>query len=211
MSVLRRSATDSVAAMRRLVLIADERDDDRAALSRLLEDGGFEVVEATTGDEALAIARTAFPSLVILEVALPGMSGYEVCRVLREDVGGGLPILFVSGTRTAACDRVAGLSLGGDDYVVKPYAPDELLARVRRLLERSIHRPTLASRLTPRELEVLRLLADGLSPDEIAALLFISPRTVGTHVDHILTKLNVKSRVQAVAVAYRDGLVEALA
>jgi DNA-binding CsgD family transcriptional regulator len=91
---------------------------------------------------------------------------------------------------------------------VKPYAPDELLARLRRLVHRS--RPAVArsaSGLTPRELEVLELLADGRAPQEISAGLFISAKTVSTHIEHIFTKLGVSSRVQAVAVAYRDGLV----
>jgi DNA-binding NarL/FixJ family response regulator len=134
------------------------------------------------------------------------MSGYEVCRTLREE-DSELPIVFVSGSRTESADCVAALALGGDDYVAEPYAADELLARVRRLIDRSRPR-VVVSRLTPREHEVLRLLAEGSSPDEIAGSLFISPRTVATHIDHILSKLNVNSRVQAVAVAYREGLID---
>jgi len=121
-------------------------------------------------------------------------------------------VLFVTGARTESYDRVSGLLIGADDYVVKPYAPDELLARVRRLVQKS--RPAMArnaSRLTPRELEVLDLLADGRSPQEIASGLFISAKTVATHIEHIFAKLGVSSRVQAVAVAYRDGLVTAAA
>jgi DNA-binding NarL/FixJ family response regulator len=117
-------------------------------------------------------------------------------------------VLFLSGARTESYDRVAGLMVGADDYVVKPYAADELLARVRALVRRSNpERPLAEARLTPRELEVLRLLAEGCSPADIAVRLFISGKTVGTHIEHILSKLGVKSRVQAVAVAYRDGLV----
>jgi DNA-binding NarL/FixJ family response regulator len=188
------------------VLVAAEDQDERRALAELLEDAGFSVVESATGEHALATARTGFPSLVLLGVVLEGMSGYEVCRTLRED-GSQLPIVFVSRARTEAADCVAGLTLGADDYIVEPYNTDELLARVRRLIERSRPR-VIVSRLTPREHEVLRLLADGLSPGEIASSLFISPRTVATHIDHILGKLNVNSRVQAVAVAYRDGLID---
>jgi DNA-binding NarL/FixJ family response regulator len=145
---------------------------------------------------------------VLLEIPLGDISGYEVCRALREELGDGLPIVFVSGSRTESYDRVVGLIIGADDYIVKPFAADELLARVRRLVHRS--RPAMArtaSRLTPRELEVLELLADGRSPQEISAGLFISTKTVSTHIEHIFTKLGVSSRVQAVALAYRDGLV----
>jgi DNA-binding NarL/FixJ family response regulator len=192
----------------RPVLIADKDEDARSALAGLLSEAGFDVIEAETGDDALAVARQLVPSLVILEVPLGSLSGYEVCRTLREEIGTELPIMFVSGARTESYDRVAGLLLGADDYLVKPYAPDELLARARRLVRQS--RPAVArsaSGLTPRELEVLELLSDGRSPQEISAGLFISTKTVSTHIEHIFTKLGVSSRVQAVAIAYRDGLV----
>jgi DNA-binding NarL/FixJ family response regulator len=192
----------------RPVLLADGDEDERTALAALLSDAGFDVIEAATGEDALAVARQLVPSAVILEIPLGDLSGYEVCRALREELGDELPILFVSGTRTESYDRAVGLIVGADDYIVKPYASDELLARVRRLVRRARH--TLArssSRLTPRELEVLELLADGHSPQEISAGLFISAKTVSTHVEHIFTKLGVNSRSQAIALAYRDGLV----
>jgi DNA-binding NarL/FixJ family response regulator len=194
--------------LRRLVLIADQDDEERAALARLLECAGFNVVEVASGDDALALAEEGGLSLVILEVPLPRMSGYEVCRSLREERGKDIPVLFLSGARTESYDRVAGLSLGADDYLVKPYAPDELLARVRRLVAKPRRKAARrAGGLTPRELEILQLLAGGQSPDEIAGDLFISSRTVATHIEHIFIKLDVHSRVEAVAVAYRDGLV----
>jgi DNA-binding NarL/FixJ family response regulator len=194
--------------LRPLVLIADQDKEERTALAELLERAGFDVVEAASGDDALTLAQEGVLSLVILEVPLSGMSGYEVCRALQEERGNDVPVLFLSGARTESYDRVAGLSLGADDYLVKPYAPDELLARVRRLVAKP--RPKAArhaSGLTPRELEILQLLAGGHSPDEIARDLFISSKTVGTHIEHIFMKLDVHSRVEAVAVAYRDELV----
>ena len=107
-------------------------------------------------------------------------------------------------------DCVAGLLVGADDYVVKPYADDVLLARVRRLVERRVPQPapSVTERLTKRELEILQLLADGLRYRQIAEQLFISHRTVGTHIEHILSKLGVRSRAEAVAVAYREALVQ---
>jgi DNA-binding NarL/FixJ family response regulator len=193
-----------------VVLVVDPDDEDRGQLATLLDASGYATIEVANGDDALDIAKRRSPGVVILEVVLGTTSGYEVCRVLREELGDELPIIFVSGTRTESYDRVAGLLVGADDYVVKPYAPDELLARVRRLASRAQSRAALdASRLTPRELQVLQLLADSLSPSEIASRLYISPRTVRTHIDHILSKLDVNSRVQAVAIAYRDGLVNA--
>jgi DNA-binding NarL/FixJ family response regulator len=190
----------------RLVLVADGDACARDELAGLLAGAGFQVLEAATGDEALAFARRYVPALIILEVALDGISGYEVCRLLREEFGELLPMVFLSGTRTESYDRVAGLLVGADEYLVKPYAVDELLVRVRRLVDRNRPASGSLSDLTPRELEVLRLLADGLSAKEIAARLFISTKTVGTHVEHIRTKLHVKNRVQAVAIAFREGL-----
>jgi DNA-binding NarL/FixJ family response regulator len=192
----------------RPVLLADEDEGSRTVLAGLLSDAGFDVIEAGSGEDALAVARQLVPSAVILEIPLGNISGYEVCRALREEVGDDLPIVFVSGARTESYDRVVGLIVGADDYVVKPYAADELLARLRRLVRRS--RPAVArtaSGLTRRELEVLGLLADGQSAQDISAALFISTKTVSTHIEHIFTKLGVTSRVQAVAIAYRDGLV----
>ena len=119
------------------ILIADNDTRSREAVTELLRRAGYEATEAATGDEALRVALAERPVLVILEVELPGMSGYEVCRTLRETFGESLPILFVSDTRTEPLDRVAGLMVGGDDYIVKPFSPDALLSRVRRALLRS--------------------------------------------------------------------------
>ena len=120
-----------------------------------------------------------------------------------------MPIVFVSGARTESYDRVAGLLLGADDYIVKPYAPDELLTRVWHLVRRSqsVASPVTGS-LTKREREVLRLLADGLRQDEIAEQLFISRKTVSTHVSNILRKLGVRTQTQAVALAFRDEFTD---
>jgi DNA-binding NarL/FixJ family response regulator len=192
-----------------VALIVDSEEDARLSTAQLFEHAGFEVVAVSSGEEAVEIARATPPSVVILEIPLEGVSGYEVCRTLREALGPELPILFVTGARTEPYDRVAGLLVGADDYVVKPYAADELLTRARRLVERA--QPLAASvaeRLTKRELEILQLLARGLTQAQIAERLFISPKTVGTHIEHILTKLGVRSRAQAVAIAFREDLVE---
>ena len=105
-------------------------------------------------------------------------------------------------------DRVAGLLIGADDYIVKPFDPGEFLARVRSLLRRNnsnddrpfSDRPGLDA-LTDRERQVLDLLAEGRSQDEIASALFITPKTVATHIQRVLGKLGVHSRAQAVSYA----------
>ena len=190
------------------VLIVDEDDEERRSLAGLLRDAGFEVVEAASGDEALRLIRENQHALAILEVPLGAISGYEVCRSLRADLDLELPVIFLSGARTESYDRVAGFLAGADDYLVKPYAADELLARVRRLISQTRERAIRASwGLTKRELQVLQLLGEGLAKGEIAQRLFITPKTVGTHMEHIFSKLGVQTAAQAVAVAYRRELI----
>ena len=187
------------------VLIADGDREARQELARVLEAGGFRVIAAEGGDEAISLARQEEPSLAILEIPLSILSGYEVCRALKSERGSSFPVLFLSGVRTESYDRVAGLLVGADDYLVKPYAPDELLARVRLLELRSRHLAGVSeAMLTPRQTEVLRLLAEGLTQHEIAGRLTISPKTVGTHIEHVLRKLGVHSRAQAIALVFRD-------
>jgi DNA-binding NarL/FixJ family response regulator len=197
------------------ILIVDDDTPSRTLVRELVEGAGYSTIESTTGEEALASADERRPALVLLDVHLPGMSGYAVCRQLRDHFGERLPIIFVSGARVEAMERVAGLLVGADDYIVKPFAPDELVARVWRSLARTAETSAnggveLATRLTPREQEVLRLLAKGLTPKAIAAELFISRKTVATHIQRILTKLDVHSRAEAVAIAHRGGLVDDL-
>jgi DNA-binding NarL/FixJ family response regulator len=192
------------------VLIADEDRESRDQLARVLQAAGYDIVQVASGEEALQATRETKPSIVLLEIPLGGLSGYEVCRALREEARD-TPVVFVSGARTESYDRVAGLLVGADDYIVKPYAPDELLTRVRNLVRRS--QPpisSVAAKLTKREREVLQLLADGLRQDDIASRLFISRKTVGSHVANILRKLGVRTQAQAVAAAYRGELTDVL-
>jgi DNA-binding response OmpR family regulator len=196
------------------ILIVDDDDTFRVLLSETLRRVGYSTVECARGDEALEAALEDPPSIVLLDVNVPGLSGYEVCRELRDRYGQELPIIFVSGSRVETLDRIGGLLLGGDDYVIKPFEMEELLARVRRHLARSA--PSAGGRdenaallkLTEREGEVLRLLAAGLDQSTIAAQLVISPKTVATHIQRILTKTGVGSRAQVVAFAHRNGLAE---
>jgi DNA-binding response OmpR family regulator len=188
------------------ILVADDDPQLRALVTTLFGDVGYATVEAADGEAALRAARRGGLSALVLDVEMPRLSGYEVCARVRQEQGAGIPILFISGERTDAIDRVAGLMLGADDFLVKPFAPEELLARVRSLLRRSSPRPR-ANGLTPREVEILELVADGLVQPQIAARLHISPKTVGSHMERILAKLDARSRAHAVARAYDDGLI----
>jgi two-component system, NarL family, nitrate/nitrite response regulator NarL len=195
------------------ILIVDDDANYRAFVSSMFGRVGYGAREASSGEEALTSVRRERPSCVLLDVLLPGVTGYAVCRELRDEYGEALPIIFVTGERTEPGDRVAGLLLGADDYVVKPFDPDELLARVRRSIVRSDlterrngdqHRRVFG--LTDRERDIVMRLADGMGQKAIAAELVISPKTVATHIQRILGKLGVHSRAEAVAVAHREGL-----
>jgi DNA-binding response OmpR family regulator len=118
------------------ILIVDGDAGARGRLAELVGSAGYKAREASCGVEALAAARHAPPSAILLDVALPGMTGYDVCRTLREQFGEELPIIFVSSDRTEPLDRVAGLMIGADDYVTAPFAPAELVARIKRSLTR---------------------------------------------------------------------------
>lgn len=120
-------------AMKPQILIADDDAMIAASVRRALVYEGYAVVVATDGAEALTAARDHRPDLVILDVMMPKFDGIEVCRRLRE--GGDVPVLMLTARDTVA-DRVLGLDSGADDYLVKPFAYEELLARVRSLLRR---------------------------------------------------------------------------
>jgi DNA-binding NarL/FixJ family response regulator len=198
------------------ILVADGDQAYRAQIRRLLARTGYETTTVETGRQALEATHRERPALVLLEVNLAEVSGYEVCRELRDTFGDDISIIFLSGERTEPHDRVAGLLLGADDYIVKPFDEGELLARIRNLLRRSAslnadedaESARAAASLTTREHEVLQLLARGLSQADIAGKLVISPKTVGTHIQRVLAKLGVHSRAQAVALAHTQGLAE---
>lgn len=186
------------------LLVVDDDAGLRAFVREALQHAGYSVWETDSGAEAVDLVQRQRPALVILDIQLPVLSGYEVCRRLLNE-GSAPPILFISGERTDALDRVAGLLLGADDYLVKPFSADELLARVRSLLRRSDNGHPV--RLTNRELAVMRLLAEGLGHIEIGRRLVISPKTVGTHVEHIYEKLGVHNRTEALLAAYRERVL----
>jgi DNA-binding NarL/FixJ family response regulator len=187
------------------ILVVDDDEGFRTFVAEVLENVGYRTEQLANGVDVLPAAEAERPATVLLDVQLPGLNGYQVCRDLRDQYGDAVPVLFISGERTEALDRAAGLLLGADDYMIKPIDPGELIARVGRLLKEpgsnggsSPEDEKLAS-LTQREHEVLDLLAEGYQQDEIAHRLVISPKTVATHIQRILGKLDVRSRAQAVA------------
>jgi|SRR5918912_161228 DNA-binding NarL/FixJ family response regulator len=193
------------------ILLVDDDETFRAYLGEVLDGVGYETRQLATGAAVLAAVGEHRPDAVILDVRLPDLNGYEICRELRERYGDSIAIVFISGERTDALDRTGGLLLGADDYLVKPVDPGELVARIRRLVDRPQSNghaaPTSNGKLdalTHREREVLELLADGLTQEAIATRLVISPKTVATHIQRVLGKLEVRSRAQAVAIVLRE-------
>jgi DNA-binding response OmpR family regulator len=200
-----------MSAARRRVYVVQTETHGQTLVSELLLQTGYGVRELRSGEEVLVAVEEELPGLVVLDVRLAGLNGYEVCRRLRETYGEGLPIMFVSAERTEAFDRVAGLLVGADDYVVTPFDSAELVARVERLIMRAgataepaPPAPAAVASLTAREHEVLTLLSKAYRPAEIADELVISPKTVATHIQHVIKKLGVSDRTQAVAVALRN-------
>jgi DNA-binding NarL/FixJ family response regulator len=199
------------------ILIVDHDRASRDEAVRVAVRLGYEPSAAENAELLMERLSGDRPALAIVEVELPGgTSGFELLRELHHRFDDELPVILVSRQRTAPLDCVAGLQLGADDYITKPFDSGELLARVRRSLRRAhgISRNGNGSapkepdvRLSPREREILTLLTEGKTQKQIAATLVISPKTVATHIQHLLAKLGVNSRAQAVAVAYRQGLV----
>jgi phosphate regulon transcriptional regulator PhoB len=135
------------------VLVIDDEKDIVSLLRYHLEKSGFQCLEGMDGSAALRLVREHHPDLLILDLMLPGMDGLEICRQLRQDITTArLPILMLT-AKAEEVDRVVGLEVGADDYVVKPFSPRELVARVRAILRRA-HEPVELSAKRIGELEV---------------------------------------------------------
>jgi DNA-binding NarL/FixJ family response regulator len=210
------------------VLIADDQAMVRSGLRMILESAGdIEVVaEAADGAEAVRVSRRERPDVVLMDVRMPEMDGLEATRQITGDQ----PEVRVMVLTTFDLDDYVygALRAGASGFLLKDAPADDLIAAVRvvaagdallaprvtrRLIAEFAGRPVAPDAvkglgdLTEREIEVLRLLARGMSNAEIAGELFVGETTVKTHVSHILTKLQLRDRVQAVVVAYESGLV----
>jgi DNA-binding NarL/FixJ family response regulator len=209
------------------VLIADDQDLVRSGLRFVLEAAGVEVVaEAADGDEAFALARQLRPAVTLMDVRMPGTDGITATRRIVE---AGLETRVLILTTFDLDEHVfAALQAGASGFLLKDVGRQQLIEAIqvvadgdalyaptvlRRLVTHYVNRPPMPgpspalAELTPREGEILRLIGRGLSNTEIAAELVISMATVKTHVRHLLQKLEVRDRAQAVVLAYESGLV----
>lgn len=213
------------------VLIADDQALVRGGFRMMLEvEPDIEVVgEAADGLRALKLARLTRPDVVVMDIQMPQLDGIAATRRLRDELDPSPHVLIVT-TFDDDASLYEALRCGAGGFLLKNAPPEQLIEAVRtlaggegllsaavtrRVIEEFARRSPAAdaaradalSELTVREVEVLRLIARGLSNAEIAAQLVISPGTAKTHVGRILTKLGLRDRVQAVVLAYDTGLV----
>jgi DNA-binding NarL/FixJ family response regulator len=212
------------------VLLADDQHLVRAGFRSLLRrDRDIAVVgEASTGDEAVRTARDLRPDVILMDIRMPGLDGIAATRKILASQDTKIIILTTFETDEYV---FAALAAGASGFLTKEIDPDGLRRAVRvvaggdallspsvtrRVVGQFAHRPVPAAAtaggdrlavLTDREREVVRLVATGLSNDEIARELVISPLTAKTHITRAIAKLGVRDRVQLVIIAYEDGLV----
>lgn len=222
------SASRGTAGEEVTVLIADDQALVRAGFKSILEtEPGIKVVgEAADGRNAIDLVRKRRPSVVLMDIKMPDVDGLAATRrIVAEDPGTAVLMLTTFDLNEYVYDA---LRAGASGFLLKDVLPEDLIAAVRvvaggdgliaptvtkRLIEQFVRAappstpPDELDELTPREVEVLTLIARGLSNREIARDLVLSEATVKTHVKHVLAKLDARDRVQAVVFAYEAGLV----
>jgi DNA-binding NarL/FixJ family response regulator len=206
------------------IVLVDDHHLFRQGLRNLLEEHGFEIAgEATSGEAAVGLVLEVEPDVVVMDLHMPGMSGVEATsRLSRRGASARILVLTIS---TADTDVVEAMVAGASGYLLKDTPPDQIAAGVRAaaagesMLSASVAAqlvarvrdapaaPPDAVDLSEREIEVLRLIAQGRDNAQIAERLVISPMTAKNHVSSILAKLGVESRVQAAIYAVKAGMV----
>lgn len=211
------------------VLIADDQALVRAGFRSILDQQpGISVIgEAADGRDAIDLARKRSPRVVLMDIKMPDIDGLEATRRIVDETGGATVVLVLT-TFDINEYVYEALRAGASGFLLKDVLPEDLIAAVRivaagdaliapgvtkRLIETFVRTapptspPAAIDQLTPREVEVLTLMARGLSNSEIATDFVLSEATVKTHIKHVLAKLGVRDRVQAVVLAYEAGLV----
>ena len=198
--------------MAKRLLIVDDEPNLLRALEACLRSEGFDTTTARSGPDALVKVAQSIPDLVLTDVRMPGMSGYELARHLRESPRTALVPIVLLTARTDTVDRIEGFRAGVDGYVIKPFIPDELVAMVKSILNRVERTHAQIARLigrgqtdgngfhdeklTQTENRIAASVARGLTNKEIAAEMEISVRTVENHVSHLLDKKHFHNRVE---------------
>ncbi|MCB1078508.1 MAG: response regulator transcription factor [Verrucomicrobiae bacterium] len=188
------------------ILIIEDQPDMRENLTTILSMEDYEVLEAPDGRQGVQLARDEKPDLILCDVMMPEMDGYEVLNTLRQDRSiAGTPFIFLT-ARGEKQDFRTGMVLGADDYLTKPVSADDLLAAIESRLERETKRnrgfqpdfssskPLEALGVSPREAEVLLWVAQGKSNPEIAVILGAAENTIKVHLSHLFEKLGADNR-----------------
>lgn len=207
------------------LLIADDEPGIRLSVSGYLESMGYFCLTAADGSEALEMIRRYQPHLLVTDIAMPRMNGFELVRQVRQQPALRLlPVIYLT-ARTQVEERIQAYQIGADSYLSKPFHLEELAAVVRNLLERSqfiqsqwppqerpVHFPSHnppqpALELTEREQQVLDLLAEGLSNAQIGDRLHLSARTIEKYVSNLLQKAQAHNRAELVRLAIEQHLL----
>lgn len=193
------------------LLLVDDDPNLILLVKDYLEYQGFIVTTADNGQDALTILESEVPDMIICDIMMPEMDGYSLIKKVREDPRvSWVPVMFLS-AKGQSQDRVRGLDTGADVYMVKPFEPEELVAQVQSSLRQATrlmdhgNRPMDSSSriqvpdsvgLTPTELKVVHLVAQGMANREIAERLKVSQRTIESHVSNMLNKTNLHNRTE---------------
>ena len=206
---------------RRLLLIYD--DPNLILLVRdYLEFRGYEVITAENGRAALEVLEQETPDMIICDVMMPEMDGYSLVKAIRDDPKTSwIPVLFLS-AKGQSQDRVKGLNIGADVYMVKPFEPEELVAQVESSLKQASrliqHKDSKGGdsstkiqvpfdvELTPTELRVVQFVARGMANREIAEELKVSQRTIESHVSNMLGKTGLHNRTELARWTIENGM-----
>ena len=214
------------------ILVVDDDPGTRLAISDYLEMAGYSVITAADGQQGLDMVETYRPHLMVTDIVMPRMNGYQLVRSVRQHPSFRLlPVIFLT-ERNKTEERIQGYQSGADLYLPKPFELQELGAAIRNLLERSqmiqseyrlsqeegLRPQTTATaiaekldfpfHLTQREQEVLVMLTHGLSNAQIGSQLHLSPRTVEKYVSNLLRKTETNNRAELVGYAMKHRLVE---
>jgi DNA-binding NarL/FixJ family response regulator len=196
---------------RKRLLLIDDDPNLILLVKDYLEFRGYEVLTADNGKEALHLLSQNLPDMIICDIMMPEMDGYALIENVRQDQRTSwIPVLFLS-ARGQSQDRIKGLNLGADVYMVKPFEPEELVAQVESSLKQTnrllLHTDGLGDEnsqiqvpatveLTPTELKVVQLVARGLANREIALQMNVSQRTIESHVSNMLGKTGLSNRTE---------------
>lgn len=222
-------ASKQTLSLVRVMVVDDHRTFAEALGLAIGMENGLEAVVASSGAEAIEMAGREQPDVILVDMEMPGMSGIDTIRRLLEAVPEAR-VVVVSGHEDDLI-KARALEAGAVGYISKgtpleeipgvvrrahrreEILPGEEQARLLRILRHRRHQESTerqrANRLTPRQIEILQLLAEGLAPPEIAGQLHLSPFTLRTHVQNILTRLGVHTKVEALALAIRHGKIKA--